>query len=70
MKYKSYFKNGSFLLREEKSSSICENLRISRHTNLCFISYSASRNYMSALKNFINLLKPTGHYMQHQVNTQ
>jgi len=25
---------------------------------------------MSALKNFINLLKPTGHYVQHQVNTQ
>jgi len=25
---------------------------------------------MSALKNFINLLKPTGQYMQHQVNTQ
>jgi hypothetical protein len=31
MKCKFYFKNGSFILREEKSNTIYDMLRISRH---------------------------------------
>ena len=35
--------------------------------SLCFIPYSASSNFMSAVENYFNLLQPTGHYMNHQL---